>query len=68
MGCATVSSDARAGHRRLTRRMARMPETNTRTRKRQLTAEVLGALTQQPALRIVKVADGAGDHGSSLGA
>jgi len=57
-----VSYYDRAGNRLLTRRMARMPETNKRTLKSQLTAEVMGALTQQPALRIVKVADGAGDN------
>jgi hypothetical protein len=47
--------------------MARMPETNNRPLKSQLPAEVLGALTQQPALRVVQVADGAGDNGSYLG-
>lgn len=67
VGCATVSSDDRAGNRLLPRRMARMPETHTRTLKSQLTAEVLGALTQRPAWRGGKVADGAGDNGSSLG-
>ena len=67
VGCATVSYYDRAGNRLLTRRMARMPETNKRTLKSQLTAEVMGALTQQPALRIVKVADGAGDNWSYLG-
>jgi hypothetical protein len=67
VGCATVSSSDRAGHRLLTRRMARMPETNTRTLKSQLTAEVMGALIQQPALRVVTVADGAADTWSSLG-
>lgn len=68
VGCATVASSDRAGHRLLTRRMARRLETNTRTLKSQLTAEVRGALTQQPALRVIKVADGAADHWSSLGA
>src|SRR5215475_5228983 len=68
VGCATVSYYDRAGNRLLTRRMARMPETNKRTLKSQLTAEGLGALTQQPALRIVTVADGAGDNWSYLGA
>jgi hypothetical protein len=63
-----MAYDDRAGNRLLTRRMARMPETHTRTRKSQLTAEVMGALTQPPALRVVTVADGAGDNWSSLGA
>src|SRR5215510_9980023 len=67
VGCATVSYYDRAGNRLLTRRMARMPQTNKRTLKSQLTAEVMGALTQQPALRVVKVADGAGDNWSYLG-
>ena len=47
--------------------MARMPETNKATRKRQLTAEVMGALLQRPDVRVVKVADGAPDHWSELG-
>jgi hypothetical protein len=63
-----VSYYDRAGNRLRTRRMARMPETNKRTLKSQLTAEVMGALTQQPALRVVKVADGAADNWSYLGA
>jgi hypothetical protein len=44
MGCVTVSFDERAGNRLRTRRMARMPKTNTHTLKSQLTAEVMGAL------------------------
>ena len=67
VGCATVSYYDRAGNRLLTRRMARMPETNKRTLKSQLTAEVMGALIQRPALRVVKVADGAADNWSYLG-
>ena len=67
VGCATVSYYDHAGNRLLTRRMARMPETNKRTLKSQLTAEVMGALIQQPALRVVKVADGAADNWSYLG-
>jgi hypothetical protein len=68
VGCATVSYYDRAGNRLRTRRMARMPETNKRTLKSQLTAEVMGALTPRPAWRVVKVADGAGDNWSYLGA
>jgi hypothetical protein len=48
VGCATVSSYDRNGERLVTRRMARMPETNKATRKWQLTAEVMGALSQRP--------------------
>jgi hypothetical protein len=67
VGCATVSYYARHGERLLTRRMARMPEEHKATLKSQLTAEVLGALMQRPALRVVKVADGAPDNWSYLG-
>jgi hypothetical protein len=67
VGCATVSYYDRHGERLCTRRMARMPETNKATLKRQLTAEVLGALIQRPDLRVVKVADGAPDNWSYLG-
>ena len=48
VGCATVSYDDRDGERLYTRRMARMPETNTATLTWQLTAEVMGALIQRP--------------------
>ena len=40
---------------------------NKATLKRQLTAEVMGALIQRPDLRVVKVADGAPDNWSYLG-
>jgi hypothetical protein len=66
VGCATVSYYDRNGVRLCTRRMARMPEANKATLKRQLTAEVMGALIQRPALRVVKVADGAPDNWSYL--
>lgn len=62
VGCATVSSYDRDGERLATRRMARMPETKKATLKQQLTAEVVGALSQRPDLAVVKVADGAPDH------
>jgi len=68
VGCATVSSYDRAGNRLRPRRMARMPEPNTRPLKSPLTAEGMGALIQPPALRVVKGADGAADNWSSLGA
>lgn len=67
VGCATVSYYDRSGERLCTRRMARMPEPNKATLKRQLTAEVMGALIQRPDLRVVKVADGAPDNWSYLG-
>jgi hypothetical protein len=66
VGCATVSYYDRVGERLLTRRMARMPETNKATLKRQLTAEVMGALRQRPDLHVVKVADGTADNWTYL--
>jgi hypothetical protein len=68
VGCATVSYHDRNGVRLCTRRMARMPETNKATLKSQLTAEVMGALSQRPDLRVIKVADGAPDNWSYLSA
>jgi hypothetical protein len=67
VGCATVSYYDRLGERLLTRRMARMPEANKATLKRQLTAEVMGALSQRPDLHVVKVADGTADNWVYLG-
>lgn len=66
VGCGTLSYYDRAGERLLTRRMARMPETNKATLKSQLTAEVMGALIQRPDLHVVKLADGAADNWSYL--
>lgn len=67
VGCATVSYYDRFGERLLTRRMARMPETNKATLKSQLTTELIGALSHRPDLRVVKVADGATDNWTYLG-
>jgi hypothetical protein len=66
VGCATVSYSDRLGERLVTRRMARMPETNKATLKSPLTAEVMGALRQRPDLRVVKVADGTADNWTYL--
>lgn len=66
VGCATVSYYDRCGERLVTRRMARMPETTKATLKRQLTAEVMGALSQRPDLRVVTVADGTADNWTYL--
>ena len=66
VGCGTISYYDREGERLFTRRMARMPEANKATLKSQLTAEVMGALIQRPALRVVKLADGAADNWSYL--
>lgn len=68
VGCGTVSYYDRFGERLVTRRMARMPETNKATLKSQLTHEVIGALITRPDLRVVKVADGAADNWTSLSA
>jgi hypothetical protein len=68
VGCATVSYYESQGERLLTRRMAPMPEGNKATLKSQLTAEVMTALCQRPDLRVVKVADGAADNWTYLGA
>jgi hypothetical protein len=46
--------------------MARMPETNKAALKRQLTAEVMGALIQRPDVHVVKVADGTADNWTYL--
>src|SRR4029434_8329124 len=67
VGGATVAYDARHGERRCPRRMARMPETKKATLTSQLTAAVMGALGQRPALRVGKVADGAPHPGSYRG-
>ena len=67
MGCATVSYYDRDGERLGPRRLARLPEPKKAPLKSQLTAEVMGALIQRPDLQVVNVADGAPDHGSSLG-
>jgi len=66
VGCATVSYYDRFGERLVTHRMARMPEANKATLKRQLTAEVMGALIKRPDLRVVKVADGTADNWTYL--
>jgi hypothetical protein len=67
VGCATGSYDDRLGERLLTRRMARMPETHKATLKKQLSAEVMGALRQRPDWPVVKVADGTADNWPYLG-
>jgi len=68
VGGAPVSSDDRHGARLDTRRMARLPATPPATRTSQLTAEVRGAVGQRPDVRVVTVAAGAPDHGSSRSA
>ena len=67
VGCGTLSFYDCNGERLMTRRMGRMPESHKVTLKRQLTAEVMGALTERPDLKVVKLADGAPDNWTYLG-
>jgi hypothetical protein len=66
VGCATLSFYDKHGERLGTRRLARMPERHKRTLKASLTAEVFSVLVERPALRVVKLADGAPDNWSYL--
>jgi len=66
VGCATLSFYDAAGERLSTVRMARMPETKKATVKAMLAGELAAALEQRPALRLVKIADGAKDNWSYL--
>ncbi|MGH8524166.1 MAG: hypothetical protein ACREXY_08125 [Gammaproteobacteria bacterium] len=68
VGCGTVSYYDAEGERLLTRRMGRMPEANKATLKSTLTQEIEAALTQRPDLTLVKLADGAKDNWTYLGA
>jgi hypothetical protein len=67
VGGATLAYYDRYGERLVTRRMARMPETNKAPLQSQLTQEVIGALLQRPDLRVGKVAEGAADNWTYLG-
>lgn len=60
--CGTVTYYNESGEPLLTRRHGCMPEHKKKTMKSFLKAEVDYALEQQPALRLVKVADGAKDN------
>jgi len=65
-GCGSLSFHDAEGKRLSTIRLARMPESKKATLKSQLTAEIEAVLTQRPALRLVKVADGAKDNWTYL--
>ena len=67
VGCATLSFYDTEGERWSTVRMARMPETKKATVKTMLAAELAAVLQQRPALRLVKLADGAKDNWTYLG-
>jgi len=67
VGCATLSFYDAAGERLSTVRMARMPEARKASVKTMLAAELAEVLQQRPALRLVKIADGAKDNWTYLG-
>jgi len=64
--CATLSFYDAEGEMHSTIRFARMPEAGKRTLKQMLVEEVASALEDRPALRIVKLADGAKDNWTFL--
>jgi hypothetical protein len=66
VGCATLTFCDAAGDTLGAIRMARTPEPNKRTLKASLAAELCAVLRQNPALNIVKIADGANDNWSFL--
>jgi hypothetical protein len=68
VGCATLSFYDADGERLSTVRFARMPEAKKATLKSSLSAEVQAALAQRPTLTLVKIADGAKDNWTYLGA
>jgi hypothetical protein len=61
-GCATIAFCDAKGDMLGAIRMARAPEPKKATLKTMLAAEVSAVLAKQPNLRLVKVADGAGDN------
>jgi hypothetical protein len=65
-GCATVSFCDEKGDLLGAIRMARAPEPKKTTLKQMLGAEIAAILAKQPALTLVKVADGAADNWSFL--
>ena len=66
VGCATLSFCDADGEMLGAIRMARAPEPHKRTLKASLAAELCAALRRNPALKIVKVADGVDDNWSFL--
>jgi hypothetical protein len=61
-GCATVSFCDEKGELLGAIRMARAPEPKKKTLKEMLAAEIAAILRREPALKLVKVADGATDN------
>ena len=68
MGCGTLSFYDAEGERLSTVRLARMPEKHKATLKDTLSQELAAVLGQRPDLTLVKLADGAKDNWSYLGA
>ena len=66
--CASVSLYDGEGERLSTVRMARMPEEKKATLKTMVAAEVEAVLGKRPDLALVKIADGAKDNWTFLGA
>jgi hypothetical protein len=68
VGCGTLSFYNEEGERLSTVRLARMPEQHKATLKDTLGQELAAVLGQRPDLTLVKLADGAKDNWSYLGA
>jgi len=68
LGCGTLSFYDAEGERLSTVRLARMPEKHKATLKDTLSEEIAAVLGQRPDLTLVKLADGAKDNWSYLGA
>ena len=68
VGCGTLSFYDAEGERLSTVRLARMPEKHKATLKDALSQELAAVLGQRPDLTLVKLADGAQDNWSYLGA
>ncbi|MGH8570261.1 MAG: hypothetical protein ACREXU_20205, partial [Gammaproteobacteria bacterium] len=68
VGCGTLSFYDTEGERLSTVRFARMPEKRKATLKDTLSQEIAAVLGQRPDLTLVKLADGAKDNWSYLGA
>ena len=68
VGCGTLSFYDAEGERLSTVRLARMPEKHKATLKDTLSEEIAAVLGQRPDLTLVKLADGAKDNWSYLGA
>jgi hypothetical protein len=68
VGCGTLSFYDAEGERLSTVRLARMPEKHKATLKDTLSEEIAAVLEQRPDLTLVKLADGAKDNWTYLGA